>query len=134
MHVDECVEAAFGTGEQPVDRTFFVALYMVVVEIFEEVFSDILTDSLFDKLEVALVVFISECNTQKLEEALCDVVGKPVAIKHGDDIIVICRESWIRTLFQIIVDGFALVGKDQTWFVQRIATEQAADGVGDKLF
>ena len=50
MHVDEGVETAFETAEQPVDGPFFVALHMVVVEVLEEIVADTLANGCLDKI------------------------------------------------------------------------------------
>jgi hypothetical protein len=47
VHVDQCVEAAFGRTKEPVDRALFVALYMVGIKLFEEVVADLERLALF---------------------------------------------------------------------------------------
>lgn len=62
-------EGAFWTAKEPVDRTLFVELDVVAVEILEEVVADRLPlfgrqvvriESIFQKLEILFVVFIAE--------------------------------------------------------------------------
>ena len=94
MHINQCVEGALGAAEQPVDRAFFIALHMIVVEILEKIVADvtevsILAQCCLNEFEVFLVVFLAKGYAQELAEALGDIVGEPVAVEHGDNIIVI---------------------------------------------
>ena len=84
-------------------------------------------------LQVFLVVFLAKGHAQELAEALGDVIGEPVAVEHGNDVVVIGREARLRNLLQVVLDGFALVGQDQPRLVQRVAAEHAAHGIGDEL-
>ena len=56
-------------------------------------------------------MFLAKGHAQKLAEALGDVVGKPVAIEHGDNVVVVRREAGLRDLLQIILDAFTLIGQ-----------------------
>ena len=139
VHVDQRIEAALGTGEQPVDGPFLVAFHMVGVELAEEVIADAVialaldVQRLLDELEVFLVVLIAKGHAQELAEALGDVVGEPVAVQHGDDVVVIGREARLRNPLQVVLDGLTLVSQDQPRLVQRVTAEHAAHGIGDQL-
>ena len=102
VHVDQRVEAAFGAGEQPVDGALFVALHMVVVEVLQEVFADVLAQRLFDEREVFFVMFFTKSHFQEFAKAFGDVIGEPVAVEHGDNVVVIGREAWFWNLFQVV--------------------------------
>jgi len=139
VHVDQRVKAALRAGEQPIDRALFIALHMVGVELTEEIIANAVValaldvQCLLDEAEVFLVMFVAEGHTQELAEALGDVVGKPVAVEHGDDIIIVGWEAGLRNPLQVVLDGLALVGQDQPRLIQRKAAEHAAHGIGDQL-
>ena len=53
----------------------------------------ILAQRFFDELEVVLVMLLTKGHAQELAESLGNVVGEPVAIEHGDDIIFVGDEG-----------------------------------------
>ena len=142
MHVDQRVEAAFRTTEQPVDGPLFIEFDVVTVEFLEEVVADSLPllpgqvvgiKGVFQKREILFVVLGAESDFEKLFEAFADIVGEPVAIEQRNDVVFIGYKGRIGNLTAIVVHRFALIGKDKSRFVQRVATQHAAHRVADEL-
>ena len=143
MHVNDCLERTlFATTKEPVDRLLLVELDVVVVELFEEVVADGLPlfarqvvgiEVRFPETQILFVVLGAEGDFEKLFEAFGDVVLEPVAIEQRDDVVFIGREGRLGNLLAIVVGRFALIGKDQSRFVQRVATQHAAHRVADEL-
>ena len=98
VHVDQRVETAPGAGEQPVDGTFLVAFHMVVIELTQEIVTNAVValaldvQRLFDESQIFLIALFAKSYSEKSFEAFCYVVGEPVAIEHGDDVVVIWKK------------------------------------------
>lgn len=113
MHVDQRAERALGAGEHPVDWALFISLHVVGVEILGEVFADVLAKCVLDILQVLAEMRLAEGGPQEKAEAIGDVVGEPVAVEHGDDVVGVRLECWGRHLCQIIGQRVACIGEDQ---------------------
>ena len=65
---------------------------MVVVEVAQEVAAYIAAQRLFHKAQIVAVVLLAKGDAQEVLKALADVVGKPIAVEDGDDVVSV-RES-----------------------------------------
>lgn len=133
VHVDEDVEAAFVTTEQPVDGTLFVHLEVMAVEIAQEVAANVAADGVFNEGQILFVMVIAKGEAEEGFEAFNDVVGEPVAIEKGNDVVFIGCEAGLRNLAQVVGEGFALVGEDEAGLVEGIPAKHTADSVANEL-
>ena len=133
VHVDQRVERPLGAGEHPVDRALPVALHMVGVEILGEVFADVLAQGVLDGAQVLAEMVLAEGHAEEQAEAFGDVVGEPVGVEHGDDVVLVRHEGGVRHAGEVILQPFALIGEDQARRVEAVAAEHAAHGVGEEV-
>ena len=87
-----------GDGEEPVDGPALVALEMVVVELADEERADVAADGFLDEGEVLRIVLVAERDAQEPAEARDDVVGEPVAVEDGEDVVLVRHERRVWDL------------------------------------
>ena len=133
VHVDQRVERALGAGEHPVDRALLVALHVVGVEILGEILADVLAKRVLDIAQVLAEMRLAEGGAQEQAEAFGDVVGEPVGVEHGDDVVFVRHEARLGHAGEVVGQRLALIGEDQAGRVEAVAAEHAAHGVGEEL-
>ena len=82
------------------------------------------------KAQVLAEMRLAEGHAQELAEAVGDVVGEPVAVEHGDDVVLVRHEGRVRHAGEVVGQRLALIGEDQARRVEAVAAEHAAHGVG----
>ena len=102
---------------------------MVFEEVPGEPFADVLAQRPFDEGQVLLKLRLAKGHAQEFAETLGDVIGKPVAVQHGDDVVGVGGEGGFGNAGKILGQPFALIGKDQAGGIKAIAAKHAAHGV-----
>lgn len=78
-------------------------------------------------------MLFAQGHDEELPEPGHDVILEPFILGDGDDVVRVRLKRGIRDLRMIVIKGLALGCENQTGFVQRVATEHAADRIGDDL-
>lgn len=136
VQIDQRLERALlvgAAGVHPVDRTVLVHLDVVIIKIVDEVFAQRLAQHPLDVGDVLLKMLLAEGHTEEPPESGHDVILEPFILGDRDDVVRVRLERGIRNLRMIVGESLTLGGENQTGFVQRVATEHAADRIGDDL-
>ena len=82
---------------------------------------------------VLLKMLLAEGHAEELPESGHDVILEPFILGDGDDVVRVGLERGIRDLRVIVGESLTLGSENQTGLVERVATEHAADRIGDDL-
>ena len=78
-------------------------------------------------------MLLAEGHAEELPESGHDVILEPFILGDGDDVVRVGLERGIRDLRVIVGESLTLGSENQTGLVERVATEHAADRIGDDL-